>query len=157
GRLGRDSSVACAHTWRATRPRLIAGIGPYDRLQVPGLGQRDWSIEVGRQVLVADAGQPEVGDLERARFGDEQGARLDIPMAPQPLADRVLHAQAELDAVPKRSRRVDRLVPDPAPQLATGYPFEHDVRLPVDLLDRKRLDDVRVPSQPDPEPALRSK
>jgi hypothetical protein len=68
----------------------------------------------------------------------------------------VLHAQAELDAVPQGSKQVEWVHPDPAPELAASHPFKHDVRPALDLLDGKRLYDVRVLSQLDPESALRS-
>ena len=116
---------------------------PSRRLEGPGV------------TLVANDGQAEVGDLERAVLGDHEVARLDVAVAAQSLADRVLHPQAELDAQVQGRARVELGRPDPLAEVAAGDQLQDDVRLAVEHLDRVGVDDVRVEPRPDPESAPR--
>src|SRR5262249_3493945 len=98
---------------------MVPRVEPDDRLRDRSLGQRNrvvgaWPVEAGGKQFVADARDPEVGDLERSFRGEQEVARLDIAVASQPLSDRVFHAQAELDAEPKGLRQVNPGRPDPA-------------------------------------------
>ena len=83
---------------------VVSRVAPDDRVRCVRLGQGIGSsrdLKAGGKQLVADAGEAEVGDLEGAVLGDQEVAGLDVAMAAQALADRVLHAQAELDAEPE--------------------------------------------------------
>ena len=136
----------------------VPRIGEDDRLPRRGLGQRDRAVgQLGteRHHLLADPRQPEIGDLERPLLGHQQVARLDVAVAMQPLAEGVLHPDAELVAEPQRLRQVEPGRSDPSMQVAALDQLQDHIRPAVDDLHRVGPDDVRMLAELGPDPALR--